>query len=1157
MYSGLLVLNTFIRALGSCHILKARQLLGMQVRIACCSLIYRKLLRLKISSLSQTSNGQIINLLSNDVNRFDRFFVFVHFILVSPIQFMIISYFLWQSVQISSLIGIAVLALMTLPVQACIGNLNGSFRKKISKLTDRRVLLMNEIISGIQVIKMYAWEKPFENFVRIARIKEINVLKYSNYLKGYSSASMNYTERLPMFVTAITYALLGNVITSEKLFSMTQYFSIVQTGMSFNFANAILLTSETLITIKRIKTFLLLEEIDSIDNETNNSNSAINGEIQITNYYASWIPDQKILQNITTVIHSGEICSIIGPVGSGKSSFLNAVLSEMHTDGGKLTISGTVSYSSQDPWLFSGSIRNNILFGLSYNEDKYKDVIEVCSLTKDLLQFPYGDQTIVGDKGASLSGGQRARINLARAIYRDADIYLLDDPLSAVDVNVGKHIFHECIEKYLKGKTRILVTHQIQHLQNVNHIIALQDGEIKSEGTYDELINYNAEFKHYLNKEICLRDEKSCLSYKDQELEQDTIADTSLTSYITNQNDPKKIENEKVETGKLEFKLFLYYIKAAGNMFEIMLFLILMVGNQIFCNSTDFWMSYWSNLEDKQIFSDKTKVILLNEFGDKDLNKVEYVKQENVLTRTEVMYVYALLILFVILTSISKALYFYKLCMRASINLHNKMFHSLLKAPMRFFDKNSIGRILNRFTKDMGAADELLPSALVQGAQISTTVLGSAILISILNPYLILPTLLLIFLFLKVQSIYLATAQDIQRLEGITRSPVFSHTSSSLSGLVTIRACKAEKVLKTEFDKHQDLHTSAWYLTLLCGLSLGLCVDLICVIYITIVTSSFSIVGNSVFSGSEVGLALTKALTLLFIVQYGIRQLSEIICQMTSVERILQYTKIETEGPFETAKDILPKKWPIDGAIHFKNVFMKYDTDQPSILKNLNVEIQSGEKIGVVGRTGAGKSSLISSLFRLSIIDGDIIIDDVNIQLLGLKDLRSSIAIIPQQPVLFSATMRFNLDPFEKFEDHTLWNVLEDVKLKHCITSLDFEIQSGGTNFSIGQRQLICLARAILKQNKILVLDEATANVDQLTDALIQQTIREKFRTCTVITIAHRLNTIMDSDKVLVMDAGQMVDFDHPRKLLENKNGIFYKLYQESNSLDVQNKKNS
>ncbi|XP_044727746.1 ATP-binding cassette sub-family C member 4-like [Chrysoperla carnea] len=928
--------------------------------------------------------------------------------------------------------------------------------------------------------------------------------------------------------------------------------------MSFHYANAISLTSEALITIKRIKTFLLLEEIHSSDSETINSHSTINGEIQITNYFASWIPNQKILQNITTVIHSGEICSIIGPVGSGKSSFLNAILSEMHTDGGKLTISGTVSYSSQDPWLFSGSIRNNILFGLSYNENKYKDVIEACSLTKDLLQFPYGDQTIVGDKGASLSGGQRARINLARAIYRDADIYLLDDPLSAVDVNVGKHIFHECIEKYLKGKTRVLVTHQIQHLQNVNHIIALQDGEIKSEGTYDELINYNADFKHYLNKEICSQDEKiSVLPHKEQEQEQDTISDTSIASRTINPKDPKKVENEKVETGKLEFKLFLYYIKAAGNMFEIMLFLFIMVGNQIFNNLTDFWMSYWSNLEDTQIFTDKSKIILLKEFGDKDLNKVEYVKQENVLTRTEVMYVYALLILLVILTSISKALYFYKLCMRASINLHNKMFHSLLKAPMRFFDKNSIGRILNRFTKDVGAADELLPSALVQGAQISSIVLGSSILISILNPYLILPTLLLLFLFLKLQSIYLATAQDIKRLEGITRSPVFSHTSSSLSGLVTIRACKAEKLLKIEFDKHQDLHTSAWYLTIFCAISLGLCVDLICVIYITIVTSSFSTVGNSAFSGSEVGLALSKSLALLFVVQYGIRQLCEIICQMTSIERILQYTKIETEGPFKTAKDILPKKWPNDGAIYFKNVFMKYDTDQPSILKNLNLEIQPGEKIGVVGRTGAGKSSLISSLFRLSIIDGDIIIDDVNIQLIGLKDLRSSIAIIPQQPVLFSATMRFNLDPFDQFPDHTLWNVLEDVKLKHCITRLDFEIQSGGANFSIGQRQLICLARAILKQNKILVLDEATANVDPITDALIQRTIREKFRTCTVITIAHRLNTIMDSDKVLVMDAGQMVDFDHPRKLLENKNGIFYKLYQESISSDVQTKKNS
>ncbi|XP_044727747.1 ATP-binding cassette sub-family C member 4-like [Chrysoperla carnea] len=1113
----------------------------MRIRIACCSLIYRKILRLKVSSLSQTSNGQIINLLSNDVNRFDFVFVFLYYILISPIQLIIVSYFLWENVQFSCLCGITVIALMTLPVQGYLGKLFGMLRKKTAKLTDKRVLLMNEIISGIQVIKMYAWEKPFENYVRNARINEIKKIKYSNYLNAYNLASMNYTERIAIYTTAVTYALFGNVVTPEKLFSLYQYFTIIMGSMAFYYPQAISMGSETLVTIKRIQNFLLLEEKLASNTSTN---SQKNGEINIKNYNACWTNDKETLSDVTIHIKARELCTIVGPVGSGKSSFLNAILMEISKNSGKINVNGTIAYSSQDPWLFGGSIRQNILFGSVYDEKKYKEVIKVCSLAQDFQQLTYGDETLVSDKGASLSGGQRARINLARAIYRDADIYLLDDPLSAVDVNVGKHIFHECIEKYLKGKTRILVTHQIQHLQNVNYIVVLKNGKVEAAGTYNDLLAKNLEFTQHLRKKI-ETDQNTELESKDNSKNGKSLDVVPLME------NKKCLEIEEVETGSYNLKQFVKYFKAAGNKCELILLFLLLIGNQICNNTMDYWFSYWTNSEEVRANTNiDYSIIIIDNNNLTNSNHTKYDLQESslvgLMNQTNIMYILTLILCLVITTSLLKCIYFYKLCMQASINLHNKMFHSLSKAPMRFFDKNPIGRILNRFTKDIGAVDDQLPKTMTQGFQIFTTTIGAVSLISIVNPLLLIPTGILLLCFMKIQSIYLATAQDLKRLEGITRSPVFSHTSSSLTGLVTLRSCQMEKVLEKEFDRHQDLHTSAWYLTVVCKTSFGLWVDLLCVIYVSLITSSFTVIGNSCFTGSEVGLALSQSLILLNMVQYGMKQVVETICQMTSVERILQYTNIETEGPFETTNDILPPLWPNDGAIHFKNVFMKYDTDQPSILKNLNLEIQSGEKIGVVGRTGAGKSSLISSLFRLSIIDGDIIIDDVNIQLIGLKDLRSSISIIPQQPVLFSATMRFNLDPFEKFDDHTLWNVLEDVKLKHCITSLDFEIQSGGTNFSIGQRQLICLARAILKQNKILVLDEATANVDPLTDALIQRTIREKFQACTVITIAHRLNTIMDSDKVLVMDAGQMVEFDHPCKLLQNENGFFYKLVQET-----------
>nr|CAD7267161.1 unnamed protein product [Timema shepardi] len=665
--------------------------------------------------------------------------------------------------------------------------------------------------------------------------------------------------------------------------------------------------------------------------------------------------------------------------------------------------------------------------------------------------------------------------------------------------------------------------------------------------------------------------------------------------------------------------------------------------------------------------------------------------------------IYGVLMIICVIFVLARSALFFLFCMKSSIQLHNTMFENILRSKMRFFDTNPSGRILNRFSKDMGSVDELLPRALIDTIQILLVMLGILAMILVVNYIMIVPMIIVGIVFFAMRVVYISSARSVKRLEGITRSPVFSHLSASMNGLPTIRSSHAQQMVRKEFDHHQDCHTSAWYLFICSSRAFGLWLDAFSNLFVAVVTFTFLLIpeethrnllreigetgcfeedpmtvsalfyGQCVewrlvdlnmrcaFEGRElvyrcckrsgdesmelhkthklfptlhflvikevqadgqsfpdisavsspseyvqiylyprtfgagVGLALSQALILTGMVQYGVRQSTEVVSQVTSVERVLEYTNIEKEPALESESSKKPpSNWPNRGCVKFDDLSLRYDEFEAPVLTNLNFTIESMHKVwylnsnalvllamvglynplscsqvGIVGRTGAGKSSLISALFRLARLDGTIVIDSVDIQTLGLHDLRQCISIIPQEPVLFSATLRHNLDPFQEFNDDLLWNVLEEVELKESVGSLDFQVNEGGSNFSVGQRQLICLARAILRNNKILVLDEATANVDPQTDALIQGTIRRKFADCTVLTIAHRLNTIMDSDKVLVMDAGTMVippdvspssrhtqspplipsqEYGHPHLLLQNPDGHFYKMVRETGS---------
>ncbi|XP_017778100.1 PREDICTED: multidrug resistance-associated protein 4 [Nicrophorus vespilloides] len=1177
---AVLVLISLVVIFFNHHCNFGQSAIGMRVRIAVSSLVYRKLLKLSKKSLGQTAAGQVVNLLSNDVSRFDYVSIALHYIWIAPFQVAVVAYFIWEQVGISCLSGILAMILLTLPVQGYLGKLTSSVRSKIAVRTDNRVRLMNEIISGIQVIKMYAWEKPFQKMVRAIRASEIKVLTTSAYLRGIFLSCMVFIERTTLYLTVITYVLLDNVITADKVFSMSQFFNLLQLALAIFLPMAISFGAETVVSIRRLQTFLVMEE-KALSNIDRTSKDKIN----LTNVNASWTSEKEhlTLNGLNLTIPAGKLCAIVGPVGSGKSSILQLLLGELPTMNGQVSLCGDISYSSQEPWLFVSNVRNNILFGQEYNKELYKKVTKVCALLPDFDQFPQRDKTMVGERGVSLSGGQRARINLARAVYRSADIYLMDDPLSAVDTHVGKHLFEECIVNYLKGKTRILVTHQLQYLKKADIIVVMNEGKIEAQGTFEELSKSDFSFTKMMVAADETSEKKQQEAEKPKQLQRNesTKSIKSIKS-IADEDMPEKDEEEIGLAGKSATK---EYLKAAGNCCTLFMVALVIILGQVSCSGADYWVSFWT--EHEQIKHKDDPIITV--FGPTVIERfVDYVSHKSremfnsdsplkhgaiyytydVVNKSSsaerkvdwdeifgtpmdtyaAIYVYTAIIVAIIILTLVRSFAFFKITMIASENLHSMMFNSLLQAPMRFFDTNPSGRVLNRFSKDMGAVDELLPRVTMEAMQIMLVMVGILVMIAISNYYMIIAMVVFIILFIFLRKWYLTTVKVIKHLEGITKSPVFSHLNSSLNGITTIRASHAEKGLIKEFDHHQDAHTSAWFLTIACTSSFGLWIDMVCVIFTAVVTFSFIFLNLSGdVSGSMVGLAISQSLILTGMLQHGMRQTAEVVNQMASVERVLHYTTLDMEGPFIAPKDeLVPKEWPSTGDLKFKHMSMKYTPHDPPVLKDLHLDISSGEKIGIVGRTGAGKSSLISALFRLAPLEGTIVVDELETHTLGLTTLRQKIAIIPQEPVLFSATLRYNLDPFNQFTDDALWFALDEVELKESVPSLDFIVDEGGANFSLGQRQLVCLARAILRNNKILVLDEATANVDPGTDALIQTTIRKKFANCTVLTIAHRLNTIMDSDKVLVMDAGRMIEFEHPHLLLQKPEGHFTKMVEQT-----------
>uniref|UniRef100_A0A8D2LPA7 Cystic fibrosis transmembrane conductance regulator n=1 Tax=Varanus komodoensis TaxID=61221 RepID=A0A8D2LPA7_VARKO len=1113
------------------------QCAGMRLRIAMCHMIYRKALRLSNTAMGKTTTGQIVNLLSNDVNKFDQVTIFLHFLWAGPLQAIAVMALLWHEIGPSCLAGMAVLIILLL-LQTCLGRLFSALRSKTAAFTDVRIRTMNEVIAGMRIIKMYAWEKPFANLVDSMRRKEISMVLKSSYLRGFNLASFFVASKITVFMTFMTYVLLGNVISASRVFVAISLYGAVRLTVTLFFPAAVEKVSEALVSVRRIKNFLILDEISQLGPQLKNNSE--NLLLHAQDLTCSWSKtlDSQTLQNISFTVRPGELLIVIGPVGAGKSSLLSAILGELSPNKGFIDVRGRIAYVSQQPWVFSGTVRNNILFGKEYHKEKYEKVLRACALKKDMELLKDGDLTMIGDRGATLSGGQKARVNLARAVYQDADIYLLDDPLSAVDAEVSRHLFEKCICQALHKKLCILVTHQLQYLQAANQILILKEGKEVGKGTYSDFLRSGIDFASLLNKpedddQLPVPGTPSHQLSRIRTFSQSSM--WSMESSVQSQKDgaaePPPMEpvltalpEETRSEGKIGFSIYKKYFAAGANYFIIFILFFLSVLAQVAYVLQDWWLSYWA---------DEQMKLNVTAEGNTEKNVTEALDLDWYLG------MYAGLTVAAILFSLLRSLLIFHVLVNASQNLHNNMFQSILKAPVVFFDTNPIGRILNRFTKD---------------------IVCFGVAISVI-PWILIPLVPLLILFIFLRRYFLATSRDIKRLESTTRSPVFSHLSSSLQGLWTIRAFKAEQRFQELFDAHQDLHTEAWFLFLTTSRWFAVRLDAICAIFVVAVAFGTLLLARTLVSG-QVGLALSYAINIMGMFQWGVRQSAEVENLMISVERVLEYTNLEKEAPWESNKRP-PLDWPSEGVIGFENVNFAYSKDGPLVLRHLTALIKSKEKVllrelagvlscplvGIVGRTGAGKSSLIAALFRLAEPQGRIWIDKYLTSELGLHDLRKKISIIPQEPVLFTGTMRKNLDPFNEYNDEELWNSLEEVQLKEAIEELpdklETQLAESGSNFSVGQRQLVCLARAILKKNRILIIDEATANVDPRTDELIQKTIREKFLQCTVLTIAHRLNTIIDSDRIMVLDSGRLKEYAEPYILLQEKESLFYKMVQQ------------
>ncbi|OWK62309.1 Canalicular multispecific organic anion transporter 1 [Lonchura striata] len=1132
--------------------------LGINVRASLIAAIYKKSLTMSGATRKESTVGETVNLMSADAQRFMDLANFIHQLWSSPLQIILSIVFLWGELGPSVLAGIATLVLL-LPINAFLVAKAKTIQERNMKNKDERMKIMTEILNGIKILKLFAWEPSFEKRVNEIRAHELKNLVNFSYLQSVSVFVFTCAPFLVSLASFAVYVLVdeNNILDAQKAFTAISLFNVLRFPMA---------------TLPMVISFLVQE---------------LMGDLAVLFLQPS------CLCSVTLDIMPGSLVAVVGAVGSGKSSLVSAMLGEMENIKGHINIQGSLAYVPQQAWIQNATLKDNIIFGSELDEARYQQVLKACALLPDLELLPAGDQTEIGEKGINLSGGQKQRVSLARAVYSNADIYILDDPLSAVDAHVGKYLFEHVLgpKGLLQKKTRILVTHSISFLPQVDNIVVLAAGAVSEHGSYSTLLANKGAFSQFLNlygnqEEDVSEENTAAVALAGDEEEADEAVDPcteehtedvvtmtlkreasirrsklsrSLSKKSTSfqEEPPKKlkgqqlIEKEAVETGRVKFSMYLRYLRAVGLCFT---FWIVMgyVGQYAAYVGSNLWLSDWTDDSvryQNQTYPTQQRDLRIGVFGALGVSQ-------------------ALFLLFATMLSAQGTV-------RASRVMHQQLLSNILRAPMSFFDTTPIGRIVNRFAKDIFTVDETIPMSFRSWISCFMAIISTLIVICLATPFftVVIIPLSIFYYFVLVrnwapseafallravswwllgfvlvtslchsfQRFYVSTSRQLRRLDSVTRSPIYSHFGETVSGLSVIRAYGHQERFLKQNEITMDINQKSVYSWIVSNRWLAIRLEFVGSL-VVFFSALLAVIAKGTLEGGIVGLSVSSALNVTQTLNWLVRTSSELETNIVAVERVHEYMTVKNEAPWVTKKHP-PHGWPSRGEIQFVDYKVRYRPELDLVLQGITCNIGSTEKVGVVGRTGAGKSSLTNCLFRvLEAAGGKIIIDDVDIATIGLHDLRKSLTIIPQDPVLFTGTLRMNLDPFDQYSDEEVWKALELAHLKTFVQGLPERllhlVSEAGENLSVGQRQLVCLARALLRKAKILILDEATAAVDLETDHLIQTTIRSAFADCTVLTIAHRLHTIMDSNRVMVLHAGQIVEFDSPEQLLM-KQGIF------------------
>ncbi|KAG8762089.1 hypothetical protein FRC11_011215 [Ceratobasidium sp. 423] len=1209
---------------------------------------------------SSADVGKIVSLIGADAERVSRFVSMGPFIYDAPLSIIIACTMLYNLMGWTAFAGYLAM-LVALPLNTIIVRRTSSFQRSVSAMRDRRMRAMNEAIQSIKFIKFSAWESRWVNRVLEARSEELKwlrKLKVSFFFLGVM------WDIVPILVSAISFSCF--TLVAKKELTVAIAFPFVMCTVALKRIEKYLTEEEVpeYVSSLRRESRPPHEPVDTRIGCTGATfrwpgapTDDANKKKEKSGFFArigsAWgaltgfigrifvllklrkepkgapkddQPEEEPetpfeLKDISIVFPEGVISLVSGPTGSGKSSLLAALLGEMDCVEGqvylpkeptrlneKTGLPTTISYCAQQPWLEHKSIKDNILFGSPYDKGRYEATLNCCALLPDLAVLEDGDETEIGEKGVSLSGGQKARVALARAVYARTQVVLLDDVLSAVDSHTAELIVKRCfLGPLMKHRTVVLVTHHVDLvLPAVSWVVKLFEGQIESQGTVAQLRESGALSSIRAGqKEIELTEEVATI--EGSEGQTGGPKDPNKTAR-------KLVEDEKKSSGSVKLDVYKTYLSAASYWLFCLL-VVFLLSDELSKLLQKFWIKHWSeSYTTRDTSVHITSGWLEWNFPSASQNVVPY------------LLVYIGIQAWISFINIISQIPNIMSTLRASRQLYEKMLRSVMRSPSRFFDKTPSGRILNRFSKDVDTIDGGLQDFMMQviSQLIALSVAVGTIVYAV--PFFILPAVVIAYIHLWFARGYINASRDLRRIESNTRSPIVSSFGELVVGIVTVRAFGSEKSFLNNLYKRLDRTQAATHYYWMCNRWLLFRFDSLGALSVLIATAG-SLVGGA--SAGLAGIVIVQAQAYVRGLYWGLRFWTELEQSLNSVERVQEYLNLPSEPPAIIESNRPPAAWPsaTKGTLVIEDLELKYSPELEPVLKGVSFETKPAERIGIVGRTGSGKSTLALALFRfVDPASGKIILDGIDITTIGLDDLRSRLTLIPQDAVLFNGTIRENLDPFNEYTDAECIEALQRVHLRttdspgrslatsraasikdgvtspmltgvvqpedathdasqkavtvpeepstddsetlvptpasvapstpggtgsgRTIFTLETKVSEGGNNFSQGQRQLLSMARALLRKSSVIIMDESTASVDFETDAKIQTTIREEFNQSILLTIAHRLRTIIDNDRILVLNAGRVVEFDTPANLLKKPDGVFHEMCKKSGDYD-------